>query len=180
MHHSIAATALLAVSLVAINAAGAAEIYIPLGDTGRIQVVDVSSGQVTGSIGDVGDVHGLAITPDRATLVAGSFAETPAADQASPPRPANVSEAEHEKHHAMAPPAPAKGRVSYVSIVDTASRKVTRRVGVRGAVHHVASSPDGRYAVTTHPGAGGISVIDLQTYEVAATVQTEPAPNYAV
>jgi len=48
------------------------------------------------------------------------------------------------------------------------------------AVHHTAVSPDGRYGVATHPAGDGISVIDLQSQELAAFVATGPMPNYAV
>ncbi len=181
MKHSITILTALMAALATVRIAMASpDVYIPLGESGRIQVIDAASGRITGSIGDLSNVHGLAITPDRRSLVVGSFTETSADAGTSPPRPADVSEADHEKHHAMTPAAPATGKVSFVSIVDTATRKVTRRISVRGAVHHVTVSPNGRYAVTTHPGAGGISVIDLRTFEVAATVQTGPAPNYAV
>jgi DNA-binding beta-propeller fold protein YncE len=168
-------------SLVVAQAAGAApDVYIPLGETGRIQVVNAASGRTRGFIVELSNVHGLAITPDRRLLVVGSYVEVEAGADPSPPRPATVSKAEHEKYHALTAAAPATGKESHVSIVDAASRKVTRRISLRGAVHHVAVSPDGRYAVTTHPGAGGISVIDLRTFGVTATVQTGPAPNYAV
>jgi DNA-binding beta-propeller fold protein YncE len=179
-HSSVSASLLIASLAVTVTAAATPNVYIPLGETGRIQVVNAESGSTTGFITELSNVHGLAITPDRRLLVVGSYTEVQAGADPSPPRPASVSEDEHEKHHSVTPAAPDTGKVSHVSIVDAASRKVTRRVTVRGSVHHVAVSPDGRYAVTTHPGAGGISVIDLQNFEVTATVQTGPAPNYAV
>ena len=40
-------------------------------------------------------------------------------------------------------------------------------------------SPDGELAVTTHPGRGGISAIDLERFTVIAEVPTGAAPNYA-
>ena len=42
-----------------------------------------------------------------------------------------------------------------------------------------AVSPDGRFAVVTHPNDGTISAIDLGSYELVATVATGPLPNYA-
>ena len=156
-------------------------VYVPLGAAGQVQIIDAQSVQVVGAITDVGNAHGLAITPDERYLVVGSFSEqAQQRTDSTPRRPDSVSEAEHEKHHAkpQGPVAESVG-MSAVSVIDTATRKVVRRVAVRGAVHHVAISPNGRFAVTTHPGRGGISVIDLERFEVVATVKTGSAPNYA-
>jgi YVTN family beta-propeller protein len=181
MKFSTATAAIVALSFAAANAATAApDVYIPLGAAGKVQVVDAATDGPTSVIKDIGNVHGLAITPDRRFLVAGSYTEVSATGEAAPPRPEGVSETEHEKHHAKPTASVATAaRTSYVSIVDTASQQVIRRIAVRGAVHHVAVSPDSRYAVTTHPGAGGVSVIDLGTFAVEHTIETGPAPNYA-
>ncbi len=168
----------MAMALAAADAATAApEVYIPLGAANKVQVIDAATRRPTAMIESVSNAHGLAITPDRRYLVVGSFTEVPAGSEDAPPRPSTVSQAEHEKHHAT--PA-ASGAVtvnkSVVSIVDAESLQVVRRIAVGGAVHHVAVSPDGRSAVTTHPGTGGISVIDLETFAVAGTVDTGLAP----
>jgi YVTN family beta-propeller protein len=52
--------------------------------------------------------------------------------------------------------------------------------GVSEDEHHVAVSPDGRFAVVTHPNQDAISAIDLRNYQMVATVPTGPLPNYAV
>lgn len=174
--------ALIATALVATNAAIAApKIYIPLGDANQLQVIDSATNRVVNTIADVGNAHGLAITPDGRYLVAGSFSEDTASSGDAPPKPAAVSEKDHEKHHAV--PAASASTIlgtSYVSIIDAASQKVARRVKVQGAVHHVEISPGGQYAVTTHPGRAGVSVIDLESFEVIETVTTGLAPNYAI
>jgi YVTN family beta-propeller protein len=172
----------MATALGAADAATAApEVYIPLGAANKVQIIDAATKRPIAVIEDVDNAHGLAITPDQRYLVVGSFAEVPAGSEDAPPRPAAVSQAEHEKHHAVpAASGATMASKSYVSIVDAASLRVVRRVAVRAAVHHVAVSPDGRFAVTTHPGAGGISVIDLETFTVARSVETGPAPNYAI
>jgi len=172
----------MAMALAAADATTAApEVYIPLGAANKVQVIDVAMERPIAVIEDVSNAHGLAITPDRRYLVVGSFTEVAAGSEDAPPRPAAVSQAEHEKHHAT-PAASGAATVnkSVVSIVDAESLQVVRRIAVGGAVHHVAVSPDGRFAVTTHPGRGGISVIDLETFAVARTVETGLAPNYAV
>lgn len=181
MNKIIAEVTIFIVALaMAASVSSAPTVYIPLGEANRVQVIDAAAGRVTGVVEGVDNAHGLAITPDGRYLVAGSYSELPPGVEDAPPRPEGVSEAEHEKHHAKPEQTvPAQVGTSYVSIVDIDSRKVVRRIAVRGAVHHVAVSPDGRFAVTTHPGAGGISVIDLEAFTVIRTVATGPAPNYA-
>jgi hypothetical protein len=39
--------------------------------------------------------------------------------------------------------------------------------------------PDGRFTVLTHPGRGGISVVDMHKQQVHMTLHTGPNPNYA-
>ncbi len=172
---------LVAAALLASGASAAGtRIYVPLGESSQIQVVDTSSNRVVATFSGVANAHGLAITPDGRYLVAGSYSEEM---PGAPPEPDNVSQDEHAKHHAGAA-APAQSQpqpagISQVFIVDATGGSVIGRVPVRGAVHHVAISPAGRVAVTTHPGTGRISVIDLDRREVVATVPTAAAPNYA-
>ncbi len=172
----------MAMALAAVDAAaGAPEVYIPLGGANKVQIIDAATQRPTAVIEDVANVHGLAITPGQRYLVAGSFSELPANGDNTPSRPAGVSQVEHEKHHSASSRTGAgTGMKSHVSIVDAATLKVIRRLDVPGAVHHVAISPDGQMAVVTHPGAGGISIIDLETFSVTGFVETGTAPNYAV
>lgn len=157
-------------------------VYIPLGAEDRIVVVDAAKDEIIDTISGVPAVHGLAGTPDRRYLIAGSFAEREAGS-AAPAKPAGISEDEHAAHHggaAASASTPGSGAtVSTVSVVRTSDGSVVRRIDVPGAVHHVAVSPDGRFAAATHPNEGGISVIDLGTYQVVASVATGPLPNYA-
>ena len=162
-------------------------VYVPLGSEDAAAIIDTARDSVIGRIGGLPAAHGLAMTPDGKYLVAGSYAvRGPGA--AAPAKPAGVSDDEHAAHHA--PPAnkateakaPAKAEkkgVSTVSVVRIADKQVIRRIDVPGAVHHVAISPDGRFAVVTHPDDDGISAIDLGTYRVAATIKTGSVPNYA-
>jgi len=156
-------------------------VYVPLGDEGKIVIVDGATDKTIGEIGDVPSVHGLAETPDGRYLIAGSFKERARASGA-PERPAGISADDHAAHHGGGSSGTAKQSavVSTVTIIRTADRRVTRRIEVSGAVHHVATSPDGRFAVVTHPNEGTVSAIDLGTYQVTANVATGPLPNYAV
>jgi YVTN family beta-propeller protein len=174
---------LLATALVAASVPSLAQttIYSPLGDRNEIAVIDASSGAVTATISEVVNAHGLAITPDQRFLVAGSYMESKPGEQSMPSKPSGVTEDEHEAHH--------KGEsentntnvgMSFVSVIDTALNQVVHRIEVQGAVHHTEVTPDGKFAITTHPTVGGISVIDLGSRKVIRVIATGPLPNYAV
>lgn len=154
-------------------------VYVPLGGEGRIVVVDAAKDEVVDTISGVTAVHGLAGTPDGRFLIAGSYQEREAG-AAMPAKPSSVTKDEHAAHHGAAPAGPKKddATVSTVSVIRIADGSVIRRIDVPGAVHHVAVSPDGRFAVVTHPNEGAISAINLASYKVVATVAVGPFPNY--
>ncbi len=156
-------------------------VYVPLGGEGKILVVDAAKDEIVGTISGVTAVHGLARTPDGKFLIAGSYEEREAGVEAVA-KPAGVSEEEHAAHHSAAPAGSKKDGavVSTLSVVRIADGSIVRRIDVPGAVHHVAVSPNGRFAVVTLPNEDAISVIELASYEVVATVSTGSLPNYAV
>jgi len=159
-----------------------ATVYIPNGTANEILVVDASTHKVTGSISGVVNVHGLVATPDGAMLIAGSLTEMKPGAAAIPPKPKDMTEEEHRSHHAA--PAPDKAKVpagkAFVSLITVPANKVIRQVEVTGGIHHMSVTPDGRYAIATHPSTGGISVIDIHGHKVFKTIQTGPLPNYSV
>jgi DNA-binding beta-propeller fold protein YncE len=156
-------------------------VYVPLGGAGKILVVDAANDKIVGTIGGVAAVHGLAGTPDGQFLIAGSFKKREAGGKAVA-KPAGVSEAEHAAHHGAMPAGAQKDGaiVSTLSVIRTADRSIVRRIDVPGAVHHVAVGPNGRFAVVTYPGKGGIGAIDLASDKLVASLSTGPLPNYAV
>jgi len=159
-------------------AAPQARVYIPTGDAAEVVVIDPETHAQIGRIPDLPAAHGLAVTPDGQRLVVGSFDERPAGAPA-PAWPAGVSAEDHAAHHAPAAAPVAADTVSDVSVVDTATGSVIRRIEVPGAVHHVAMSLDGRIAVVTHPAGDAVTAIDLGKLAVIATVPTGSLPNYA-
>lgn len=176
------AASVIAVLVLSMAPAGAATVYIPEGSAGEILVVDADTGAIRSRWTGFEAIHGLAGASGVKYLVAGSYAEDAKDETKTPAKPEGVSQSEHEAHHAhkAANAMPADAAVSIVSVLDAQSGKVVRRIEVPGAVHHVAMSPDGRYAVTTHPTADGISIIDMDTLSFRAFVPTGPSPNYAV
>lgn len=172
----------LAASIAAGSGAQAASVYIPEGSAGEVLVVDTATDTVVRRIAGLPDVHGLGGAAGVRYLVAGSYAETAADKAPAVARPAGVSEDEHAAHHGAAArsASAATGAVSVLTILNAADGTPVRRLDVPGAVHHVAVSSDGRFAVATHPNAEGVSVIDLATLTVLGLVRTGPIPNYAV
>lgn len=158
------------------QADGAGRIFIPLGDAGAALVLDSANGRTVGMIGGLPAAHGLAVTPDGTTILAGSLMTGEAGK--TPPKPAGMSEDEHASHHGGGNMAATDGEVSQLTLAETQTGKILRRIPVPGAVHHVAISPDGRLAAATHPAGGGISLVDLRQKVVTASVPTGPKPNY--
>jgi YVTN family beta-propeller protein len=162
-----------------IPAIAAERVYIPLGSENKIITIDPATDTVVGAIEGVTAVHGLAATPNGKLLIAGSYDERPLG--AAPGKPASVSEEDHAAHHRSSAKSVASPEhtVSTVSIIQLPGGDVVRRVDVPGAVHHVAVSPDGRFAVVTHPNEDSITSIDLESFSVVATVKTGSVPNYS-
>ena len=253
--HSILRTTVLASALTAGLGMQAAFseplIYVPMGDEGKILVVDGATDKIVNTIGGVAAIHGLAKTPDGRFLVAGSF-EAREPGSKAPEKPAKMSAKDHAAHHpgmamkdkgktamtmagkakpgmamkdkaktamtmagkakpgmamkdkaktamtmaGKAKPGMAmKGKskphmamqgknsgkvISTVTVIQVKDNSIVRRIDVPGAVHHVAISPDGKFAVVSNPSEGTISAINLDTYEIAATVATGALPNFVV
>ncbi len=170
----------VSVGLTSAAMAGTA-VYVPLGDTGEILVLDAADDATVGRISGLPAVHGLAGTPGWGYLVAGSFDERAVGKTAAPPKPKGVSQKDHEAHHAKRPAAAAANdTVSYLSVIRIADGAITRRIDVPGAVHHTAVVPGGRFAVSIHPNRGGVSIVDMLSGKVTAIVRTGPSPNYAI
>lgn len=163
-----------------IQAANAEVVYIPLGSANEVVIVDTVKETVVGKISGLPAIHGLAGTPDGQYLIAGSYSERDAGTD-MPLKPTAVSDDDHAAHHGPAPEGAEEDNtaISTVSVVRTSDKTVVRRIDVPGAVHHVAVSPDSRYAVVTHPDVGRISTIDLSTFTVVFSGETGSLPNYA-
>lgn len=157
-------------------------VFVPEGSADTVLMVNAETGETIKRITGVEAVHGLSGAPGVPYLVAGSYSETDRAEIAKLPQPEGVSEDEHAGHHSAVkdkPIGPAGAGISILSILDAETGEIVRRIEVPGAVHHTAVSPDGRYAVATHPSGDGISVIDLTSFKLTAFVPTGSMPNYA-
>jgi len=173
---NLAAALAVAIVLPATASAGqGGRLYVPLGSANAALILDSATDKPTGRIAGLPEAHGLALSPDGATILAGSLMTGRAGTM--PPKPAGMSEDEHNAHHNGGATA-GSGEISHLTLADAATGRILRRIPVPGAVHHVAITPDGRIAAATHPGGGGISLVDLDRGEMTATVPTGPMPNY--
>lgn len=157
-------------------------VFVPEGSANTVRMVDAATGETIRRITGLEAVHGLSGAPGVPFLVAGSYAETDRAAIEELSQPEGVTEDEHAAHHAKAedkPIGPSDAGISILSVLDAATGEIVRRIEVPGAVHHTAVSPDGRFAVATHPSGDGISVVDLTTFKLTAFVPTGSMPNYA-
>ncbi len=175
--------AILGTSLSA-NASGL--IYIPMGGENNVLIAEQDNGEIIGKISNLPSVHGLAATPDGKLLLAGSNEAREPGDKA-PAKPEGVSAADHAVHHpnqggnkaANKAANPPYDNISTVSVISTADNNIKRLIDVPGAVHHVAISNDGKYAVVTLVAEGSISIIDLNNFTLLKTIATGDFPNYA-
>ncbi|MDA5095794.1 YncE family protein [Aliiroseovarius sp. KMU-50] len=175
------ATTVSMLALAAPSVALAGTVFIPEGSANSVLMVESETGEILDRLSGLEAIHGLAGAPGAKYLVAGSFTEIDREEGVATPKPSGMSEDDHAAHHAK----PDKGALpedmglSIVTILDAGTREIVQRIEVPGAVHHTAVSPDGRFAVATHPAGDGISVIDLETLTYRGFVQTGPMPNYA-
>ncbi len=180
LNHVMPALGLLFIALPAV--AETRMVFIPEGSANSILMVGADAGETVRRIEGIEAVHGLSGAPGAPYLVAGSYAETPRDDIAGMEQPEGVSSDDHAAHHepAAKPLGPKDAGLSIVTILDVSNGDILRRIEVPGAVHHTAVSPDGRFAVATHPAGEGISVIDLSGFSVTGYVATGAMPNYAM
>lgn len=175
-------------AIVAMSATPAtADIFIPTGDA-ILHLAD--DGSKIARIEGVDNVHGLAVAPRAGLVVAGSLSQRMASNtgikadetEMSGRRTlegSTVTEDEHDAHHG-AFEAGKTATVSTVTIYDLASHKPVRKIDVGGMVHHVAVDDSETYAIVTHPGLGGVSIITIGHGEVRGPIATGPNPEYAV
>jgi len=156
------------------------QMYVPTGGANDLVIIDLKTDKVIGRIPELENAHGLAASPKSDYLVAGSMQVVGTGAPSGAAKPSAVSEAEHAAHHAAGSTESAVSSPSYVSIVHPEHGHVMRRIAVRGLTHHTAVSPDGKFAIAVHSGAGGISIIDLASMSVVKEVQTGRSPNYAL
>lgn len=176
--YAITIAALASAMGFSLAAVAAGRAFVPLGSADAVGVIGLDGYQAQEEISGTVNTHGSALTPDGKYLVAGSL--TPRDTKAEIGRPEGVSQDEHEAHHGGGNGSAEMTNTGLLYMVDTASGGVARKLEVPGPVHHVLVTSNGRYAVSTHPMGGSISVVSLESGNIVETVATGPSPNYAV
>lgn len=141
---------------IAAPAAAKPLVYVAAGSANEVIVIDAATDAVVQSFHGVENPHGIVATPDGEYLIAGSLKE-------APPDPSNP-----------------KAANSTLAVLHPDHGHVMLTIPVAGMTHHQAITPDGRYVISTHSTRGYVSVVDLNTNQVARTISTGPAPNYSV
>ncbi|WP_258075636.1 YncE family protein [Marinobacter persicus] len=169
-------TAVFLMSLSLTVSAAGNRAFIPMGMADSVGVMDLENNRLTSTIAGTVNTHGSALTPDGRFLIVGSL--TAHDSKKMPARPAGVSADDHAAHHGGGSSAAPDASTGRIFVVNTNTNVVDRVLEVPGPVHHVLVTTDGRYAVSTHPMGGGISVLDLVSGEVVEVIATGPSPNY--
>ncbi len=151
-------------------------VYVSLGTTGKVQIIDPAQDRVVGVLEPVPDVHGLAVTPNGKFIVAGSLSE----QNWLPSENSDVRPGQRSVQYAatIRQPMELRQKVSFLTIARTEDGAIIRRIRVPGAVRHVAITPNGRFAIATHPYSNSISIVDLQKLKRLNTIRTGTHPNY--
>jgi YVTN family beta-propeller protein len=131
-------------------------VYVAAGSANKILIIDPALDKVVGQFDNIDNPHSVVSTPDGEYLLSGSLME-------KPPAPGETG----TPHSTIYKIHPDHGHVMLT-------------MNAEGMIHHQTITPDGRYVVSTHPGRGNISVVDMQQNKVVQYIPTGPAPNYAV
>jgi YVTN family beta-propeller protein len=161
-------------------AASTARIYVVNGAGDTVDVIDPVTNRVVQVIKDMEKVHGLAVSPDGSRVYITQEFE-------------NVLDVVDRKTGEIIKKVPLSGRpnlpvvtkdgrrvfvcigenppVAGVDIIDTTSLEKVKTIAMKGYMHDIYLTPDGKYAVAGSPGGKFAAVIDVQTEEPAWEIQ---------
>ena len=167
-----------AIAMGSTASAASERLFVPMGGENSVLVVDAGKNAVVDRFGDIPNTHGLAMAAGY--LVAGEYAEREKG--AAPAKPEEMTQDEHAAHHAGATPKTdaVEQSISFLTLFRPDDGAIVQRIEVPGAVHHVAITPDSKFAIATHPNGGGVSIVDLQKRAFVMKLATGEFPNYVV
>lgn len=122
-----------------------AVMFVAMGPSDNVAMIDLASNRVMRAVAGPVNPHGLAVTPDGATVYTTS-------------RPSRWGVQ--------------GGTAGGVTAISLETGRVVATVDVGGASHHAWMAPDGDRVYVTVPAAEGIAVIDTARNEVIGTVET--------
>jgi YVTN family beta-propeller protein len=169
----------------------------------NINIIDAATNKVVGEIKGIEAPHGITVSPDNSriyiseeagntlTVVDGKTLEvTKRIPLSGNPNLIDITPDGRTIYVAIAltyndlsdfpqiKAAPSGG----VDVIDTASLQNVKTIALRGGVHDLNITPDGKYLIAgasrgAKPAANAMYVIDTRTNELARTVQMSPAPS---
>ena len=95
------------------------------------------------------------------------------------PNPHGLALADHGEYLVAGSLAEQDGK-SQLYLIHPVHGHVMSTVTVDGWTHHQTATPDGRYVISTHPTRNAVSLLDVQTNSLAATLPSGRSPNYTV
>lgn len=151
-------------------------VYVSLGAADEIQIIDPAQDRVVGVLEQIPDVHGLAVTPNGRIIVAGSLGGRTWLPTENPDARPDKEASQYAA--AARQPIETSRKSSFVTIVQTEDGAIVRRIKVPDGVRHIAITPNGRFAIATHPNSYAVTVIDLRELKLKRTIRTGTQPNY--
>jgi YVTN family beta-propeller protein len=165
-----------AIVAIAVSSAGAdtVRIYVTNSAGDSVHVVDPVSNKVVQVVQGIEGAHGINFSPDGSRVYISNEADSTldVIDQKSGKLIKKVPLSGHPNNIAVTK----DGRRVVVAIaeesgaldfIDTASLAVAKTLPVNGRQHNVYVTPDGRYSVSGSTRTGVISVVDLQSEQLA-------------
>jgi YVTN family beta-propeller protein len=154
--------------------AGTVRIYVTNAAGDSVHVVDPTSNKVVQVIKGIEAAHGISFAPDGSRVYISNEAENTldVVDRKSGKMTKKVALSGHPNNIAVSKDG---GRVvvaiaedaGALDFIDTTSLSRAKTVPVNGRQHNVYVTPDGKYSVSGSTRTGVISVVDLQTEQVA-------------
>ena len=138
------------------------------------QFIDPATNKVVLTVKDLEAAHGVTSSPDgtRVYLPVESDSSVVAVDSKTGKHLGKVSLSGHPNNIAVSK----DGKLIFagiavapggVDVIDAATMKNIKTIKVKGAVHNVYVTPDGKWVVSGSVGSRVLTVINLQTLEVA-------------
>lgn len=160
--------------------AGTVRIYVTNAAGDSVHVVDPATNKVVQVIKGIEAAHGISFAPDGSRVYISNEAENTldVVDRKSGKMTKKVPLSGHPNNIAVSKDG---GRVvvaiaeeaGALDFIDTTSLSRAKTVPVNGRQHNVYVTPDGKYSVSGSTRTGVISVVDLQTEQVAWEVKLD-------
>jgi len=178
---------ILAMLSLTLRAEAGGRVYTANMESGTISVIDPDSMKVIATIDPLGHrTHGLLLSPDQSKLFATNMHNgTLAVVDIASGKTIGIIPTGKMAHSAAVTPDGKQvwvvnGAEEFLTVVDVALLKVVGRVPLGQIIGagYIRFSPDGMRAFVTRPTLGAVSVIDVPSKRVVATVEVGKRPTF--